>query len=207
MKLRVSLHIHTHARCFMKCLLPSLHPFTALPALLNLEVNSLKRSLAELLFKKPAPKMPLLPLQFLLENILVLSCLWTLDLCSLFVIVGLLWTQVVFFQHCWGAAGFALLFVYCRIVVWKEVGKIGFLPRSPFLCVHSQASQLGISRAQQELSHLCSALVVPVLYLFFYRTASLLAFLSVSWGFALVIWIGRHPLPRHRALILDWATS
>lgn len=61
---------------FMKCLLPSLDPFTMLLVLLNLEVNSLKRSLAELLFKKtPCLKMSLLPMQSLFENVLILSCL------------------------------------------------------------------------------------------------------------------------------------
>lgn len=51
----------------------------------------------------------------------------------------------------------------------------------PFPLLHSQAAQLGISRAQQELFHLCSALVLLVLSLFFLsRTASLLLFLAVS---------------------------
>lgn len=42
-------------------------------------------------------------------------------------------------------------------------------------------AQLGISRAQQEQFHLCSALVSPVLSLLFLSgTASLLLFLAVS---------------------------
>lgn len=110
-------------------------------------------------------------------------------------------------QDSWRAAGFALPFVYRRTVVWREVGKIHFPPLGPFLWVHSQAAQLGISRAQQELFHLWNALVSPVLSLLFLsRTASLLLFLAVSWGFTVAVWIGNYSLPIYGVVILDWGT-
>lgn len=106
-----------------------------------------------------------------------------------------------FLQNCWRAAGF----VYRRTVVWREVGKISFSPSGPFLCIHSQAAQPGISRAQQELFHLCNALVSPVQSLFFLsRTTSLLLFLVVSWGFAMSVWIGSYSMPIYRMVILGW---
>lgn len=143
--------------------------------------------------------MSLLPVQSLFENVLILSCLRTLWLCSLFVIVGLFWTQVVFYRT---AEGQQALF---RTVVWREVGKISFSPSGPFLCLHSQAAQPGISRAQQELFHLLSALISSVLSLFFLsRTASLLLFLAVSWGFAVSVSIGNYSVPIYRMVILDW---
>lgn len=195
------MHIYEPAQYFMKCLLPSLNPFTVLLVLLNLEVNSLKRSLAKLLFKKTH-----------LLNVFT-ACAVFVWKCTHFELpVNSVTVQPVcycraflntscFLQNCWRAAGF----VYRRTVVWREVGKISFSPSGPSLCVHSQAAQPGISSAQQELFHLLNALISPVLSLFFLsRTTSLLLFLAVSWGFAVSVWIGSYSVPIYRMAIFDW---
>lgn len=145
----------------MKCLLPSLDPFTVFPVLLNLEVNTLERSLPELLLKKTQL---LKCLYFPCSLCLKMYSFWVP--CELFTCVSCYCKVALntscFSQICWRAAVFALPFVYCSSVVWRDVGKIDLPPSSPFLCIHSQTSQLGIFRTQQELFHLCSALVLPV---------------------------------------------
>lgn len=151
------MHIYEPAQYFMKCLLPSLNPFTVLLVLLNLEVNSLKRSLAKLLFKKTH-----------LLNVFT-ACAVFVWKCTHFELpVNSVTVQPVcycraflntscFLQNCWRAAGF----VYRRTVVWREVGKISFSPSGPSLCVHSQAAQPGISSAQQEPDITCSVSLLP----------------------------------------------
>lgn len=58
--------------------------------------------------------MSLLPVQSLFENVLILSCLWTLLLCSLFVIVGLFWTQVVFYRTAEGQQALFIVGLLCE---------------------------------------------------------------------------------------------
>lgn len=188
----------------MKCLLLSLDAFTVFPVLLNLEVNSLKRSLPELLFKKAE-----------LLKCLYCPCSLCLKMYSFWVPYELFTcvscycrvalNRSCFSQICWRAAVFVLPFVYCRTVVWREVGKIHLgLPQAlSFAFTVRQHSW-----AFPEPSRSCFISAVPwyclFSLLFLSRTASLLLFLAISWGFVVAIWIWSYLLPGYRVVILNW---